>query len=129
MVDHTPTLTWLEGVLDEIGLGLDHVIIMDLLPMLTDNWLGEYPAERDKVIPEMLKLTLDLFESSSYILSSLVNAFTISGMSAEVLYHAERPDNRKKGGQQIAELLSSKVSEKSFRDLEDLAKREYLWIS
>ncbi|CAP92340.1 Pc13g12710 [Penicillium rubens Wisconsin 54-1255] len=87
MVDHTPTLTWLEGVLDEIGLGLDHVIIMDLLPMLTDNWLGEYPAERDKVIPEMLKLTLDLFESSSYILSSLVNAFTISGMSAEVLYH------------------------------------------
>jgi hypothetical protein len=31
--------------------------------MLTDNWLGEHPAERDKVIPEMLKLTLNLFEN------------------------------------------------------------------
>jgi hypothetical protein len=42
--------------------------------------LGEHPAERDKVIPEMLKLTLNLFESSSYILFFLVNYLTLGAV-------------------------------------------------
>ena len=56
MVDRTPTLMWLEDVLNEIGLGLDDVVIMDLVPMLTDG-LDEHPAGRDTAIAEMFKLT------------------------------------------------------------------------
>ncbi|KAJ5421053.1 hypothetical protein N7465_003572 [Penicillium sp. CMV-2018d] len=59
MVKATPTLTWLENTLEEIGLRLDDVIIMDLFPMLTDEWLEEHPDKRDQVIPEMFGLTLD----------------------------------------------------------------------
>jgi hypothetical protein len=59
MVEQTSTLAWLEEILHDIGLGLDDVIIMDLFPMLTDEWLDEHPAERGKVISEMFKLTLD----------------------------------------------------------------------
>ncbi|KAJ5956845.1 hypothetical protein N7501_011124 [Penicillium viridicatum] len=59
MVEATPTLTWLENTLEEIGLRLDDVIIMDLFPMLTNEWLEEHPDKRDQVIPEMFGLTLD----------------------------------------------------------------------
>ncbi|OQE18072.1 hypothetical protein PENFLA_c022G07348 [Penicillium flavigenum] len=252
MVDQTPTLTWLEDVLDEIGLGLDDVIIMDLFPMLTDDWLDEHPAERDKVIPEMFKLTLDFIREFKLhtilscqcfvpfwnerwgsfhhgMLQKLCSNMDraerriVSGFSFEnhythsvAAFHpakflrrdedkkqelgeilcstfyclfepcaawldeydmkldksldektqsiktlieklrqseaeydeilmrrrllcmsrirglsitAEPPDNRKKGGELIAELWSYKTPEKSLRDLEDLVKREYPWIS
>ena len=59
MVKVTRTLTWLKDTLEEIGLRLDDVIIMDLFPMLTDEWLDEHPDKRDQVIPEMFALTLD----------------------------------------------------------------------
>ena len=59
MVEATPTLTWLENTLEEIGLRLDDIIIMDLFPMLTNEWLEEHPDKRDQVIPEMFGLTLD----------------------------------------------------------------------
>lgn len=87
MADQTPTLTWLEGVLNGISLGLDDVIIMDLFPKLTDDWLDEHPAERDQAIAEMFELTLDAIRESrlpTYLLSSLVNAFALPSMSAGV---------------------------------------------
>lgn len=59
MVKATPTLKWLENTLEEIGLRLDDVIIIDLFPMLTNEWLEEHPEQRDQVIPEMFGLTLD----------------------------------------------------------------------
>ncbi|KAJ5382376.1 hypothetical protein N7517_000287 [Penicillium concentricum] len=59
MVKGTRTLMCLRDVLEDIGLQLDDVIIMDLLPMLTDEWLDEHPDERERVIPEMFQLTLD----------------------------------------------------------------------
>ncbi|CAG8908209.1 unnamed protein product [Penicillium egyptiacum] len=59
MVEKTATLTWLEDALDEMSLGLDDVIIMDLFPMLTNEWLDEHPDKRDQVIPEMFELILD----------------------------------------------------------------------
>ncbi|KAJ5516459.1 hypothetical protein N7527_008019 [Penicillium freii] len=43
MVKATRTLTWVENTLEEIGLRLDDVIIMDLFPMLTDEWVGGTP--------------------------------------------------------------------------------------
>ncbi|KAJ6181038.1 hypothetical protein N7519_011499 [Penicillium mononematosum] len=252
MVDQTPTLTRLEDVLDKIGLGLDDVIIMDLFPMLTDEWLDGHPAERDKVIPEMFKLTLDFIRGFKLhtilscqcfrplwherwgsfdhgMLQKLCSRMDrakrqiVSGFSFEnhyihcvAAFHpakflrededkkqelrellcstfhslfepcaawldeydmkldksldektqsiktlieqlqqskaeydeilmrrrllcmsrirglsitAEPPDNRKKAGELIAELWSSKTPEKSLRDLEDLVKREYPWIS
>ncbi|KGO72692.1 hypothetical protein PITC_056780 [Penicillium italicum] len=59
MVKGTPTLRWLEDTLEKIGLRLDDVSIMDLFPMLTDNWLDNHPAKRKEVIPEIFDLTLD----------------------------------------------------------------------
>ncbi|CAI7572237.1 unnamed protein product [Penicillium viridicatum] len=53
MVKTTRTLTWVGNTLEEIGLRLDDVIIMDLFPMLTDEWLEEHPDTRDQVIPEI----------------------------------------------------------------------------
>jgi hypothetical protein len=59
MVGATRTLKWLENILEEIGLRLDDVIIMDSFHMLTNERLEEHSDKRDQVIPEMFGLTLD----------------------------------------------------------------------
>lgn len=43
----------------EIGLQFEDIIILELFPMLTDEWLESHPQERDEVIRELFKLTVD----------------------------------------------------------------------
>ncbi|KAJ5181739.1 hypothetical protein N7449_011886 [Penicillium cf. viridicatum] len=83
MVEATRTLKWLENTLEEIGLRLDDVIIIDLFPMLANEWLEEHPEKRDQVIPEMFGLTLDFIRDFKLPIV-LVNAFALFRMNAGV---------------------------------------------
>lgn len=59
MVRRTKTLDWLEKVLEEVGIKLDDIIIMDMFPMLTDRWVDQHSDVRQQAIDEMFALTLD----------------------------------------------------------------------
>lgn len=39
MVTKTPDLQWLKECLQRHGLDLDDIIIMDLFPLINDNWM------------------------------------------------------------------------------------------
>ena len=62
MIRKTKTLCWIQDTLKEIGLGLDDIIIIDLFPLLTDEWLDQHPNERAKYIKDMFQLTLDFIQ-------------------------------------------------------------------
>jgi hypothetical protein len=62
MARKTKTLSWIQDTLKEIGLELDDIIIIDLFPLLTDEWLDQHPNERAEYIKEMFQLTLDFIQ-------------------------------------------------------------------
>ena len=59
MVKRTQTLSWIDETLKKLGLNIDDIVIMDLFPMLTDNWLTNYPNKKPQAIQDMFELTLD----------------------------------------------------------------------
>ncbi|KAJ6079308.1 hypothetical protein N7467_009061 [Penicillium canescens] len=62
MIRKTKTLCWIQDTLKEIGLELDDIIIIDLFPLLTDEWLDQHPNERAKYVKDMFQLTLDFIQ-------------------------------------------------------------------
>jgi hypothetical protein len=59
MIKKTPTLQWIDDTLRELGLSIDDVIVIDLFPMLTDDWLEKNTQRRAQAIEDMFELTLD----------------------------------------------------------------------
>jgi hypothetical protein len=64
MVLSTQTLKWLKQTLERLGLTLDDIIIMELFPMLTNNWLDTHLAKREEAIREIFDLTVDFLRES-----------------------------------------------------------------
>jgi len=62
MVQKTRILLWLQDTLNEMDLCLDDIIIMDLFPMLTNEWLDQHPDEREEAIREAFDLTIDFIQ-------------------------------------------------------------------
>jgi hypothetical protein len=62
MVSKTKSLLWIQETLRGIGLELDDVIIIDLFPLLTDEWLDNHPNERASCLKDMFQLTLDFVQ-------------------------------------------------------------------
>lgn len=57
MVNNCKTLRWLEDVLDAQGLALNDVIILDVLPLLSDFWLSRNTHIAKKAIEDAYALT------------------------------------------------------------------------
>jgi hypothetical protein len=64
MVLSTQTLKWLKQTLEQLGLTLDNIIIMELFPILTNNWLDTHLAKREEAIREIFNLTVDFLHKS-----------------------------------------------------------------
>lgn len=63
MVAETPALRWLQDCLQCHGLSLDNVMILGLLPMLSDTWLNESDEDtRDNAIEDAFQLTRQLLQ-------------------------------------------------------------------
>lgn len=63
MVTKTRTLGWLETELQMVQIKLEDIIIIDLFPMLTDEWIKTHPDERKQAIDDMFTLTLDFIST------------------------------------------------------------------
>lgn len=63
MIAETPALRWLQDCLQCHGLSLDDVMILDLLPMLSEAWLNESDEDtRDNAIDDAFQLTRQLLQ-------------------------------------------------------------------
>jgi hypothetical protein len=64
MVHYTRSLLWLHDILQCHGLAIDNVIIMNLFPMLTDEWLGCTDTDKKKdAIKDSFNLTLQFLQT------------------------------------------------------------------
>jgi hypothetical protein len=81
MVRTTFTLSWIDEALKELGLNIDDIIIMDLFPMLTDEWLTNNPDKRLQAIHDMFELTLDFIHEFKLPIILSCQCFKAKGSS------------------------------------------------
>jgi hypothetical protein len=63
MVRHCRTLKWIKGVLREIGLTLDDIIILDICPLLSDRDMASMDYdEKDEAMDEAFDLTKKMLQ-------------------------------------------------------------------
>lgn len=64
MIEQTATLEWIQSTLRSIGFELNDIVIMDLCPMLTDEWIDQTNQQhRAEAIHDMSQLTLNFIDT------------------------------------------------------------------
>jgi hypothetical protein len=56
MVEYSPTLSWIEKKLHENGLSIDDIIILDVCPLISKQWVKSHPDEAPQAVSEAFRL-------------------------------------------------------------------------
>ncbi|ODM18156.1 hypothetical protein SI65_06027 [Aspergillus cristatus] len=63
MVNRTPTLLWIKQVLEEFNLTLDNVMVLDMFPFLTNDFLDSLDREERKArVKEAFSMAIELIQ-------------------------------------------------------------------